>query len=72
MQFFLALLFAVLALGMGGCDSMPRVEACYSHPVYGEVCFKIGGKLAYSSELTPEQRAEVEKWAKEKGLGNSP
>ena len=56
----------VLALAGVGCESMPALEVCYVHPVYGQVCVKVGGKKHYAEDLTPAQRAEVEKWIAEK------
>lgn len=49
------------------CESLPfPIEACYTHPVYGEVCIKMGGRRYYDPKLTPEQRAEVDKWIDQK------
>lgn len=58
---------ALLLLALTGCGLFQDgVEVCYVHPVYGQVCVKVGGKKHYAENLTPEQRAEVEKWIKEK------
>lgn len=57
-------LLSVLLLA--GCGIFPDgVEVCYVHPVYGQVCVKVGGKKHYAENLTPAQRAEVEKWIAE-------
>jgi len=54
---------SVLVMALFGCGLFPDdVEVCYVHPVYGQVCVKVGGKKHYAEELTPAQRAEVEKW----------
>lgn len=55
----------VLAFGLAGCGSLPELEVCYEHPTYGKVCVAVGGKRYYDPKLTPEQRAEVEKWIAE-------
>ncbi len=60
----LALAVVVLAW-LPGCETIP-VEFCYVHPVYGQVCVQVGGKKHYREDLTPAQRAEVEKWVAEK------
>lgn len=60
------LLAAVLAFALAGCGSLPPVEFCYIHPVYGQVCVRVGGKLHYSEDLTPAQREEVRAWVKAK------
>ena len=60
------LLLAVLLAAVVGCESLPPVEVCYTHPTYGAVCVQINGKKHFREDLTPEQRAEVEKWVKEK------
>jgi hypothetical protein len=58
---------AVLILTLTGCGLFPDgVDVCYVHPVYGQVCVKVGGKKHYAENLTPAQRAEVEKWIAEK------
>ncbi len=55
----------VLALLLAGCETLPPVELCYTHPVYGNVCVVINGKKHYRDGLTPEQRAEIDKWIAE-------
>ncbi len=60
------LMMLVMVLALLGCESLPAVEFCYVHPVYGQVCVAIGGKKHYREDLTPAQRAEVEKWISEK------
>ncbi len=59
-------LSVLLLLVLVGCaelyDVLPPVEACYNHPKYGQVCFVINGKKHYAEALTPQQRAEVERW----------
>lgn len=59
------LALALLAFGVAGCGTLPPVEVCYEHPVYGKVCVAVGGRKYYDPKLTPEQRAEVEKWIAE-------
>jgi hypothetical protein len=58
MRWILALTLAAVT----SCSGLPPVEFCYEHPVYGKVCVAVGGKKFYDPKLTPEQRAEVEKW----------
>jgi hypothetical protein len=43
------------------------VEICYRHPKYGVVCVRINGKnyRIDRSDLTLEERAEVEAWLRE-------
>lgn len=53
-------------LALSGCGLFDGVEVCYVHPVYGQVCVKVGGSKHYREDLTPTQRAEVEKWIVEK------
>jgi hypothetical protein len=60
------LVAAFLAFTLAACESMPAVEVCYVHPVYGQVCVQVGGKKHYREDLSPAERAEVEKWIKEK------
>lgn len=57
---------AALLLALSGCSLFDGVEVCYVHPVYGQVCVTVGGKKHYAENLTPAQRAEVEKWIVEK------
>jgi len=59
------LLLYLSGLLLGGCGLFPEgVEVCYVHPVYGQVCVKVGGKNHYREDLTPEERAAAEKWVK--------
>lgn len=64
-------MLAVIAAG-GGCESGPQLEFCYMHPTYGQVCVSVGGKKHYREDLTPAQRAEVEKWVAEKDAAKAP
>ncbi len=41
----------VLVCALGGCGS--TYEVCYTHPKYGEVCVKIGGKEYVKQEALP-------------------
>lgn len=69
-------LFGLLALS--GCEAAREVlrdipvEFCYVHPVYGQVCVQVNGKKHYREDLTPAQRAEVEKWVAEKDPRKQP
>ncbi len=57
----------LFVLALSGCGLFPDgVDVCYVHPVYGQVCVKVGGSKHYREDLTPTQRAEVEKWIAEK------
>ncbi len=59
-------LVALLLLALSGCSLFDGIAVCYVHPVYGQVCVKVGGSKHYREDLTPAQRAEVEKWIAEK------
>ncbi len=49
----------LLALGLGGCGA--TYEVCYTHPTYGEVCVKIGGKEYVKQEALPAPIADATK-----------
>jgi hypothetical protein len=51
---------------VSGCRNAPDLEICYTHPVYGTVCVKIGGKQHKidRTDLTDAQKKEVEEWLK--------
>jgi uncharacterized protein YceK len=55
-------LLLVLSLLLAGCGS--TVEVCYTHPKYGAVCVKVGGKTLVDPSLTPAERKEVDEWLK--------
>lgn len=61
MKRILALLLSVFLLP--ACGGL-AVKVCYEHPTYGHLCVE-AGRVTFPENLTPEDRATLDKWLTE-------